>query len=89
MPWFGFGVGIAALVCLLLLLDHWSEQRERERRAERSREAQGPTGGGVGVARRAGLVTVVGLVSAGAVLGLAKLLQVDAETTEDWADDDW
>jgi hypothetical protein len=89
VPWIGFGFGIAVLVGLLLLLDHWFERRERDRRAERSREVHGRTGGGVGVARRAGLVTVVGLVSAGAVLGLAKLLQVDAEASDDWAEDDW
>lgn len=45
---------------------------------------------GIGTARRAGLITVVGLASAGAVLGLAKLLQVDVDAAaDDYRDEDW
>lgn len=44
----------------------------------------------MGLGRRAGMLTVIGLGCAGAVIGLVKLLSGDlAEAAEDYPDDAW
>lgn len=90
LPWVAFTAGVAVLACLLLLLDHRVETTDRREPSDRPEEGEAAMRAGTCVGRRAGIVTVIGLASAGAVLGLAKLLQVDVvESAEEFPDEDW